>query len=181
MKKVKTKTITLIALAVALNYVGSTLALILRLPIYLDSIGTILAGTLLGPLGGALTATISSILSGVTFDLFALYYLPDGLLTGLLAGYFCYQRPLKRRYLPLVALAIALPGTVVSSLITYYLFHGITSSGSSLLVQLLSGLGLNQLVSVTLVQALTDYADRFLAVVVVQQCYCHLKRRFNAL
>lgn len=181
MRKFKTQHLTILALAIALNYVGANIALFLRLPIYLDSVGTILAGALLGPLAGVLTATCSSIISGVTTDLFALYYLPDGLLTGLLAGWFLYHHQRTKRELPLIALGVAIPGTIVSSLITYFLFHGITSSGSSLIVQLLSGLGLNQFVSITLVQAGTDYLDRLLAIIVVTQVCVHLKQKIKTL
>lgn len=55
MKKITPRIITIIAFSVALNYLGSTIALLLRLPIYLDSVGTIFTGALLGPLFGALT------------------------------------------------------------------------------------------------------------------------------
>lgn len=43
MKRIKTRAITLLALCIALNIVGSNIALMLKLPIYLDSIGTVLA------------------------------------------------------------------------------------------------------------------------------------------
>jgi energy-coupling factor transport system substrate-specific component len=51
-KTITTRTITIVALALALNYVGGTIALFLRLPIYLDTIGTIFAAVLLGPVYG---------------------------------------------------------------------------------------------------------------------------------
>ena len=41
-KTVNVKNITLISMGIALNVVGAFIALNLRLPIYLDSIGTIL-------------------------------------------------------------------------------------------------------------------------------------------
>lgn len=47
MKKITPRIITIIAFSVALNYLGSTIALLLRLPIYLDSAGTIFTGALL--------------------------------------------------------------------------------------------------------------------------------------
>ena len=40
MKKLSTKIITILALCIALNIVGSNIALLLKLPIYLDTIGT---------------------------------------------------------------------------------------------------------------------------------------------
>lgn len=75
-KRITTQTITIVALCIGINYIGGTIALWLRLPIYLDSIGTIFAGTLLGPVFGLLTGLASGVLSGVTTDIFSLYYSP---------------------------------------------------------------------------------------------------------
>ena len=49
-----TRTIVLIPIAIAINIVlGQTVAAALKVPIYLDSIGTILVGVLAGPIAGA--------------------------------------------------------------------------------------------------------------------------------
>ena len=171
-KKITTRMITIMALSIGINFLGGTIALWLRLPIYLDSIGTIFAGALLGPIPGILTGLSSSLLSGVTMDMFSLYYSPIQIITGLLAGLILPQKlqaqGLKSR-LSLLAWTFVLsaPGTILSSIITIQLFGGITSSGSSAIVQLLYGLGLNQAASVTIVQAATDYLDRLLSVLVV--------------
>ncbi|MGM0108922.1 ECF transporter S component [Enterococcus sp. AZ172] len=171
-KKITTRMITIMALSIGINFLGGTIALWLRLPIYLDSIGTIFAGALLGPIPGILTGLSSSLLSGVTMDMFSLYYSPIQIITGLLAGLILPQKlqaqGLKSK-LSLFAWTFVLsaPGTILSSIITIQLFGGITSSGSSIIVQLLYGLGLNQAVSVTIVQAATDYLDRLLSVLVV--------------
>ena len=50
-------------IAVAINIIlGATVANALKLPIYLDSIGTILVGALAGPVAGALTGFLSNTL-----------------------------------------------------------------------------------------------------------------------
>lgn len=55
-----TRTIVLIPFAIALNVtLGQTVGEALRLPLYLDSLGTILVGVLAGPLAGALTGLLS--------------------------------------------------------------------------------------------------------------------------
>ncbi|OWW60181.1 membrane protein, partial [Enterococcus hirae 67-03-C5] len=69
------------------------------------------------------------------------------------------------------------PGTILSSLITVKLFGGVTSSGSSMIVQFLHGIGFNQTMSVILVQAGTDYLDRLLSVVVVTLVVLALPKR----
>lgn len=57
-----TRTIVLMALAIPINIVlGQTVASALKLPIYLDSIGTILVGVLAGPISGAATGLVSNL------------------------------------------------------------------------------------------------------------------------
>jgi hypothetical protein len=58
-----TRTIVLMPIAVAINIIlGATVANALKIPIYLDSIGTILVGALAGPVAGALTGFLSNTL-----------------------------------------------------------------------------------------------------------------------
>ena len=58
-----TRTIVLIPLAIAINIIlGAAVANALKIPIYLDSIGTILVGALAGPIPGALTGFLANIL-----------------------------------------------------------------------------------------------------------------------
>jgi hypothetical protein len=58
-----TRTIVLMPIAVAINIIlGAAVANALKIPIYLDSIGTILVGALAGPVAGALTGFLSNTL-----------------------------------------------------------------------------------------------------------------------
>lgn len=58
-----TRTIVLIPIAIAINIVlGQTVAAVLKVPIYLDSIGTVLVGVLAGPIPGLVTGLASNLL-----------------------------------------------------------------------------------------------------------------------
>lgn len=58
-----TRTLILMPIAIALNIIlGQTVAAALKVPIYLDSIGTILVGVLAGPLAGAATGFLANVL-----------------------------------------------------------------------------------------------------------------------
>jgi hypothetical protein len=58
-----TRTLVLIPLAIALNIIlGQAVGAALRVPIYFDSIGTILVGALAGPIPGALTGLLANTL-----------------------------------------------------------------------------------------------------------------------
>ena len=58
-----TRTYLLMAVGIGVNVIlGQTVASALKIPIYLDSIGTILVGVLCGPIAGALTGGLGNIL-----------------------------------------------------------------------------------------------------------------------
>jgi energy-coupling factor transport system substrate-specific component len=58
-----TRTIVLIPIAIAINIIlGQTVAAALKVPIYLDSIGTILVGVLAGPIAGAVTGGLANLI-----------------------------------------------------------------------------------------------------------------------
>jgi hypothetical protein len=58
-----TRTIVLIPIAIAINIVlGQTVASALKIPIYLDSIGTIMVGILAGPIPGLVTGALSNLI-----------------------------------------------------------------------------------------------------------------------
>ena len=98
--------------------------------------------------------------------------MPSQITVALMAG-FVYRKfkPTDIKNIWWLALVISLPATIVSTIITVILFHGITSSGSSMIVQVLHGMGINEVVAVFLVQVGTDYLDRLIGVYVVAAVY----------
>ena len=170
----------IIAFSAVLNLLGGNVALLLRLPVYLDSFGTMFTAVLLGPAAGMVPGIISGVIGGCTSDVYAFFYLPVQMILGLVCGLTARQiRSLKARtlwkLLPLAAV-ISLPGTIVSSLITALVFGGITSSGSTVLVQLFHTAGIPLTASVFLIQFLTDYLDRVIvlsAVTAMLPVYYH--------
>src|SRR3954451_21540539 len=55
----------LIPIGVAINIVGFTLTNTLRIPIFLDTIGTILVGVIAGPWVGLLTGVVTNLINGI--------------------------------------------------------------------------------------------------------------------
>lgn len=159
--------ICLLALAVCINLVGGQLALTLRLPIYLDSIGTMLVGALCGPVYGMLPNLLSGIIFGMTTDIYSLYFAPVGMIVGWMSGMMWKKKSSAKWWSVLAALIITVPGTIVSAAICAKLFGGITSSGSTVLVQLLAKTPLGMTASVFVVQIMTDYLDRLISVILV--------------
>ena len=67
MKKSTPLILSFLSICIALNYVGANIALFLKLPIYLDTFGTILASLTLGPLAGAGVAFLSALIGWMVF------------------------------------------------------------------------------------------------------------------
>lgn len=80
--------LALIPLAIAINIAGGQLIKTLRLPIYLDSIGTVLTGVLLGPWVGLITGLLSNtIWTLIGLDSYAMTFAPVAGAIGLIAGF----------------------------------------------------------------------------------------------
>ena len=160
MKK-SSKWITFIALSVTLNIVGSKISLLLSLPIFLDSIGTIMAGTVIGPAGGLLTALAGGLVNGAMGDVYAIYFSPSGIIMGLMAGLLLHNKRVTKISLIWRTLLIVAPASAVSSVIEVVLFGGITSAAfTTAVVQVLSNTVMNLFGSAFLVQLLTDYIGK---------------------
>ena len=84
--RVSTYKICIVAFAICINLVGGQIALFLKLPIYLDSIGTVFIASTLGPIYGMLPNVISGLFMGMTVDVYSLYYAPVGIILGLVTG-----------------------------------------------------------------------------------------------
>lgn len=153
----------LASLGAILNIAGSFIALCLHLPIFMDSIGTILVSKVLGVKYGILTGVISSLLAGIIFDVYALYYLPVQIIIAILTAL-----PYQNKNIFKKAFMISVPASLVGALITAYVFGGITSSGSSFLVILLSKTKIGLTAACFIVQIASDYLDKVIALFLVQ-------------
>jgi energy-coupling factor transport system substrate-specific component len=103
-RQLGTRTIVLMVVAIALNItLGQTVGTALKLPLYLDSIGTILVGVLCGPVAGAATGILSNLIWSfglAATPLAAPFAWPFAIVAGvigLLAGLFGHAGVFRRR------------------------------------------------------------------------------------
>ena len=101
-RDLSTSTLSLMPVAIAINIAVGAIAVALRVPIYLDSIGTVLVGVLAGPWAGALTGLLSNLIwsilpvpggAGPTIAFFA----PVAGVIGLMAGFWASQGVFRLR------------------------------------------------------------------------------------
>ena len=155
MKKMTTLKQCVIAMAVVLNVIGAFIALTFQIPIYLDSIGTVLVGSLLGPMYGAV---------------YSLYYIPAQIFTGYMAGVmYSKTRCMEGKAFPLGVLGISIPTSIASAIVTAFVFSGFTSSNSTYLVMVMNKMGIGLTLSCFIVQAFTDFLDEMVVSLITRK------------
>ncbi len=99
-RQFSSQSLALIVIAVAINMIGGQLISMLKLPVFLDSIGTLISAVLLGPLIGMLTGLITNLIWGLLTDPIAAAFAPVAMVIGLLVPYTAEGHPQRRRHYP---------------------------------------------------------------------------------
>lgn len=160
-KDFTTSTFVLIPVVIAINIVLGEIALLLKLPIYLDGTGTIFLAAICGPWAGALTGALTNIIWGLTIDPNMLPWFPVAIFIGLVAGFMARWKWFNKWWKVVVTgFVIAIFTTLVSTPIAVYLYGGITTSGSSFITALLLQTGQGLWESVITTNFLTDPLDK---------------------
>lgn len=84
--KLNTAAIVLIPAAVGINYIGKLFAEVLKLPLWLDSIGTVLSAMLAGPIVGAICGAVNNVIYGLTASPISLLYAISSVFIGIAVG-----------------------------------------------------------------------------------------------
>ncbi|MFG3689602.1 ECF transporter S component [Micromonospora sp. NPDC047740] len=160
-------TIFMIPIGIAINFVGGQIALLLKLPVYLDSIGTILVGATCGGLPGALVGLISNGINSITSPpTFAFAIL--NVAFGLLAGYFGRIGVFRTWWKTLLSvLPFAFIGGFCGALITIWVFDGLAVGGGAIVVGALTAMGMDLNTANFAAQLPMDVLDKVPTVLIV--------------
>ncbi len=123
--------IAMIPLMIGINVVSSYLAA--GTPIWADTLGSMLAGIIIGPINGLVVGALTNIFKWITFDPFALPYSIVNAIVGLIAGIFALYGFVKREAKAaqvgrtiLVGIILAIAATLTSTPLNVYLWGGST-------------------------------------------------------
>ncbi|GHI01159.1 ECF transporter S component [Neobacillus kokaensis] len=162
-----TASLVLIPVAVGINYIGKFVAGLLKLPLWLDSIGTVLAAMLGGPIVGALAGAINNIIYGFT-DPISFVYAITSVAIGVAAGILFYKGYISSWGKAVGAgIIIGLVATVISTPLNIGFWGGQTGNvwGDALFAVVLANTESTWLASL-LDEIVVDVPDKLLVVLV---------------
>ncbi|MDR0689880.1 MAG: ECF transporter S component [Spirochaetaceae bacterium] len=135
--------ILIIPVAVAVNFVAGQLALLLKLPLYLDTIGTIFVSMLCGPWVGALAGGLTNIINGIANPV-NLAFIPVNVIVGLVTGFLARGNMFSVWWKWLVSIILMTLASIISAApIVVLMFGGVTGSGTSFVAAALMTTGTN--------------------------------------
>lgn len=127
--KLNTAALVLIPAAVGINYIGKIFAGALKLPLWLDAIGTVLAAMLAGPIVGALCGAINNIIYGLTMDPISLVYALSSIGIGLTVGILARMDKAKN-FVGIIGVSVAviIVSVIISTPINMIFWGGTTGN-----------------------------------------------------
>ena len=174
--------LALIPLAVGINLALGKIASATSLPVYLDTVGTVLVAALVGP--GA--AVITGLLSQTTFTildgkLMWMAFLPVHLGVALFAGWMArlgmFASPLRAAG---SGFGLGILAATLSWPISYLLFGGVTAGGVTIITTVFTALGVPLEWAVYGASLSTDVLDKSVTFLLVYVVLASLPRRMAA-
>jgi energy-coupling factor transport system substrate-specific component len=157
-----------VAFCIALNLTAGQITAALKIPIYLDSVGTILVAVLIGPWSAVICGSAANLLAAALGNPTMMFFIPVVVVIGAFTGFLARLGWFRKWYL--VVLGGILQGilaAIVSAPISAYLFSGVMMAGTDFVVLYFRAMG-NTLLKSVLYQGLaSDPVDKVVSYLIV--------------
>ncbi len=134
MDKSRTSALAFCGISIALNIVLGIVTSALGIPLYLDTLGTMLSGAVLGPVAGMIVGALTNIITGLMYSVsdipFFLVNMTVGLVTGLVVKKWKY--PIYVAVILGLVFSVLCP--VIGTPIGMFVYGGFNGSFSDVLV-----------------------------------------------
>ncbi|RDW16998.1 ECF transporter S component [Oceanobacillus arenosus] len=170
--------IALIPIAVAINYLGKVIIETLKLPLWLDSIGTVISSMLAGPLIGAFTGLINNIIYGFTLSPISFVYAVTSVVIGLGVGIMAHKGWIASIGKAIViGLVVGLLAAIVSTPLNMMFWEGTTGNiwGDAFYLYLAS-IGMPQWIASFGDSVVVDVPDKVITVLIGYLIYRSLPK-----
>lgn len=155
-------------LGIAVNIVGSLSNEALGLPLFMDSVGTMLTAVILGPWLGALAGFLSNLIVGLIISPADIPFGVVNAVIGWVTGYVSRNRGFEDLLTPLiVTLILTILCPVIATPIAVYLFSGVTGGNMDPFHAILLESGYKIFSSAFLPRILANFTDKLLSAYLV--------------
>ncbi|GIN38073.1 MULTISPECIES: ECF transporter S component [Heyndrickxia] len=123
----------LIPVGVSLNVVGYQLSTILKLPVFVDQIGTIMVSMIAGPWIGLLTGLLGNVVNGMLNPIaigFSIVSMSIGFVSGYLSKWKFYTNIFG---IILSCILLTIVSAFTAAIVTVFMFGGVTGAGTDLI------------------------------------------------
>lgn len=165
--KMNKLTIFLIPIGIAVNVVGGQLAILLKLPLFLDSIGTFVIGAVCGGVPGALVGLGCGLINAISLPTL-LPYTIIGVLFGFLASFLAKKNMFSSLWKAVVnGVLVALIATGIAVPITATLYGGFVGTGASVIVTTLMASGFGVLPATFVSELASEGMDKLTCLIII--------------
>lgn len=145
-QKARMLALAFIPLAIAINVGIGAIVKILNLPIYMDSIGTIIATLLLGWKRGAIVGILGFVITTIYINPNAIYFIGTQIVIALVVGFFASQSWFSSIWRVIfLGFVLGITTAISSAPVIILVFEGATGNGAALVTSFFVKMG-NQIV-----------------------------------
>lgn len=166
--KEKMIALAFIPIAIAINVGIGAIVKGLGLPLYLDSIGTILATILLGWKRGAIVGVLGFVITSLIINPFAIYFIGTQVVIALFTHFVGIRGWLSNLFKVIISgIGLGIVSAIVSAPVITYVFNGATGNGAALVTSFFAKMGNQILESVLLSGISIEPVDKTIQIVLV--------------
>ncbi|MGJ9373331.1 histidine kinase [Nesterenkonia sp. CF4.4] len=154
--------LALMPVMIALNIAtGQIVGTMTAIPLYLDSLGTVIIGVVAGPAAGALTGILTNVIWGVTINPTVIAFTAGSAFIGAAAGWVARIGGFRRIWWAVIAGAVAgIPTGLIATPVAAFIYGGGLGVGTGSIVAALQGAGASMLGAATIQGLGSDIADK---------------------
>lgn len=172
------RTLGLIPIAMIINSVVGEIVGSIGIPLYLDSIGTVLVAALAGPIAGMTTGALNNVVWGL-LNPAALPFAAGAALIGYLSGEFIHRFNAFKNvgFVVLFGILLGLVGGMVAAPVAAFVYGGTAGVGTGAIVSLFREMGNSLLQAVTFQAFISDPLDKVIVMLIAWGVVKALPRR----
>ena len=157
-----------VAFCIALNLTAGQITAALKIPLYLDSIGTILVAVLVGPWSAIICGSAANLLAAAFGNPSMIFFIPVVIVIGAFTGFVARKGWFHKWYLVVIGgILQGVLAALVSAPISAYVFGGVMMAGTDFLVLYFRSVGNTLLNSVVYQGLASDPVDKLVSFLIV--------------